>query len=129
MFNILWHTIIYNPLYNALIFLLDIVPGADIGIAVIILTVFVKVLLFPLAHKVARTQATINQIQPQLDKLKDKYKDNKQEQTIKTLELYKKNGINPFFGFLVILIQLPIILGLYFVFYKGGLPSINMDIL
>jgi len=129
MFNSLWHNFIYDPLYNALIFLIGIVPGADVGIAVIVLTVFVKLLLFPLAHRVARTQVVIKRIQPELDKLKEKFKDDKQEQTLKTLALYKDNNINPFFGFLVILIQLPIILGLYWVFYKGGLPMVNMDLL
>lgn len=129
MFLSLFHTVVYDPLYNALVFLISIVPGADVGIAVILLTVFVKLLLFPLAHKVARTQVVIKRIQPQLDALKEKFKNNKQEQTLKTLALYKENRINPFFGFLVILIQLPIILGLYWVFYKGGLPVINMDLL
>ncbi len=129
MFTSLFHTIVYDPLYNALVFLIGIVPGADVGIAVILLTVFVKLLLFPLAHKVARTQVVIKRIQPELDALKEEYKEDKQEQTLKTLALYKDNNINPFFGFLVILIQLPIILGLYWVFYKGGLPIINMELL
>jgi len=129
MITTLWHTLVYDPLYNALIFLIHIVPHADVGIAVIILTVFVKTLLFPLAHRVAKTQVIMKRIQPKLDALKKDFKDNKQEQTLKTLALYKEYNINPFFGFLVILIQLPIILGLYFVFYKGGLPVVNVDIL
>jgi YidC/Oxa1 family membrane protein insertase len=129
MFTALFHTIVYNPLYNALVFLIGVVPGADVGIAVIILTIFVKLLLFPLAHRVARTQVIIKKIQPGLDAIKEKYKNDKQEQTVQTLALYKENNINPFFGFLVIIIQLPIILGLYWVFYKGGLPSIDTDIL
>ncbi len=129
MFNTLWHAVIYDPLYNVLVFLLNIVPGADVGVAVIIITILVKLLLSPLAHKVSRTQVIIKRIQPELDKLKEKFKNNKQEQTIKTLALYKENKVNPFFGFLVIIIQLPIILGLYWIFYKGGLPNINIDLL
>ncbi len=129
MFITLFNTAIYDPLYNGLVFLIGIVPMADVGIAVIILTILVKLLLFPLAHKVARTQVVIKRIQPEIDKLKESLKDDKQAQTIKTLALYKENNINPLFGFLVILIQLPIILGLYWVFYKGGLPSINVELL
>jgi len=127
----LWHSLIYDPLYNALIFLIGVVPGADVGIAVIVLTIFIKILLFPLAHKVAKTQVIIKHIQPELDKLKEKFnkKEDRQELTLKTLALYKDNNINPFFGFLVILIQLPIILGLYWVFYKGGLPTIDISLL
>ncbi len=131
MFATLFHTLIYDPLYNALVFLIGIVPGADVGVAVIILTVFVKLLLFPLAHKVAQTQVIIRKIQPELDALKEKYnkKEQRQELTLKTLELYKKHNINPFFGFLIILIQLPIVLGLYWVFYQGGLPAVDTTLL
>ena len=129
MFSTLFNSGIYNPLYNGLVFLIDIVPMADVGMAVIILTILVKLLLFPLAQKVARTQVVMKKIQPQIDELKKKLKDDKPEQTRKTLELYKEHNINPFFGFLVILIQLPIILGLYWVFYKGGLPTIDTAIL
>jgi YidC/Oxa1 family membrane protein insertase len=129
MFTALFHNVIYDPLYNALIFLIGIIPGADVGIAVIVLTILVKILLFPLAQRVAHTQVAIKRIQPEIDALKEEFKDNKQEQTLKTLDLYKKNNINPFFGFLVIIIQLPIILGLYWVFYKGGLPAVDTSLL
>ena len=61
-------------------------------------------------------------IAPHVEKLKEKHKDNKQEQARKTMELYKEHGINPFSGCLLVLIQLPIIFALYFVFFKG-LPN------
>ena len=63
---------------------------------------------------------------PHLEKLKEKYKDNKQEQAKKTMELYKEHGVNPFSGCLLVLIQLPIIFALYFVFFKG-LPNLNAE--
>ena len=85
----------------------------------------VKLLLFPIAQKVARTQVIIKKVQPEIDKLKEKYKDDKAEQTRKIMSLYKDYNINPFFGFLVLLIQLPIVFGLYWVFYKGGLPNVD----
>ncbi len=129
MFLTLFHALIYDPLYNALVFLVGIVPWADVGIAVILLTVLVKLLMFPLANKVARTQVIIKRIQPELEKVKEELKDDKQKQTLRILELYKSNNISPFSGLLVILIQLPIILGLYWVFYKGGLPNIDISLL
>ncbi len=129
MFANLFNTIIYNPLYNGLVLFIDIVPMADVGIAVILLTVFVKILLFPLAQKAARTQVIIKKVQPEVDKLKDRLKEDKQEQARKIFELYKKHNVNPFFGFLVLLIQIPIVIGLYFVFYKGGLPNIDTSLL
>ncbi len=129
MFLTLFHTVIYNPLYNALVFFIGIVPWYDVGIAVILLTISVKLLMFPLANKVARTQVIIKRIQPELEKVKEDLKDDKQKQTLKILELYKKNKVSPFSGILVILIQLPIVFGLYWVFFKGGLPSIDMSLL
>ena len=119
MFVSLYNIVIYNPLYNGLVLFIDFVPMADVGIVVVLFTTLVNLLLFPLAQKVARTQLVVKRIQPEIDKLKEKYKDDKTEQTRKVLELYKDNKVNPFFGFLVIFIQLPVVLGLYWVFYKG----------
>jgi YidC/Oxa1 family membrane protein insertase len=129
MFVSLFNTFIYNPLYNGLVLFIDFVPMADVGIAVILLTILVKLLLFPIAQKVARTQVIIKKVQPEIDEIKNKYKDDRTELTRKTLEVYKQNKINPLFGFLIILIQLPIIFGLYWVFYKGGLPNIDTTLL
>ena len=123
-----FNTFFYNPLYNGLIFLIDIVPLADVGIAIIILTIVVKLILFPLSKKAVRTQLIMRAIEPELNALKEKYKD-KQEQARQTMALYKEKGVNPFSGFLLILIQIPVIFALYWVFLKGGLPEINMDIL
>lgn len=120
---------IYDPLYNALVLFIDIIPGYDVGLAIIAVTVFIKLVLFPLSKKAVRTQMVIKKIQPELDELKKKHKDDRQQQAQKMMELYKENNLNPFSGFLVILIQLPVIIGLYWVFYKGGLPEINTDML
>ena len=125
----LFNTVIFNPLYNGLIFLVDILPGADVGIAVVLLTIAVKLILFPLAHKVAHMQVRIREITPELEELKETYKDDRHQQTLKMMELYKRNNIRPFLSILVIFIQLPIILGLYWVFFTGGLPEIRTDIL
>lgn len=125
----LFNTLIFNPLYNGLVFLIDIVPYADVGFAVILLTIFVKLILFPLAHKVAHMQVKIREITPQLEELKETYKEDRHEQTIKMMALYKEHNIRPFLSILVVFIQLPIILGLYWVFFRGGLPVIQTELL
>jgi YidC/Oxa1 family membrane protein insertase len=114
----LWNVILYKPLFNALIFLISIVPGHNVGLAVILLTVIVKLILFPLTKRSIVSQAKLKQIEPELNAIKINYPD-KQTQAQKTLELYRANKVNPFAGCLLILIQIPIIFALYFVFFKG----------
>ncbi len=128
MFADLFHTLFYNPLYNALVALIDTVPFADVGIAVVTLTVAVKLILFPLSLKAVRTQLMMKRIEPEAARIKEQYK-NREEQARKTMELYKREGVNPLSSFLVILIQLPIIFALYFVFFRGGLPTIDAALL
>lgn len=125
----LFNTFVYVPLYNTLIAILAYVPWVDVGIAVIILTVVVKTLLLPLSLKAARSQHLLKKLEEPMKEIREKYKDNKQEQGQKLLELYKETGTNPFSGFFLILIQLPIIIGLYLVFFKGGLPELHTDVL
>ncbi len=121
-------TAFYQPIYNTLVFLIDTVPGGNVGVAIILLTIGVRTVLLPFSHKAVVSQAKMRAIAPHVEKLKEKHKDNKQEQARKTMELYKEHGINPFSGCLLVLIQLPIIFALYFVFFKG-LPNLNTEIL
>jgi YidC/Oxa1 family membrane protein insertase len=125
----LYHEIVYQPLYNGLIFLIDVVPWADAGIAVVILTVLVKLILFPLSKKAIVTQVQMKSLEPELASIRAKYKDDKQTQAQKTMALYKDKKINPFAGIVVILIQFPIIIGLYSIFLKSGLPTITAELL
>jgi YidC/Oxa1 family membrane protein insertase len=125
----LFNNFLYEPLYNALIFIIGNVPWADVGIAVVILTVVVKLILFPLSIKAVRTQVRMKIIQKPLEKIKEKYKNDREAMGREMLALYKNNKINPFSGFLLILIQIPVILALYWVFLRAGLPDINTDIL
>ena len=119
VFNILF----YQPLYNALVFLVSILPGASLGFAVIFLTLFVKIILFPLSHKSVSTQAKIRTLDPHINKIKEETKNNKQEQAQKIMGLYQEHGVNPFSGCLLLIVQLPIIFALYWVFLKGIEPS------
>lgn len=126
----LFNTFLYEPLYNTLIFLISIVPGHSVGVAIILLTVAVKFCILPLTHKQSTSQRKIKDIEPQAQGIREKHKNDKQEQARKIMELYKEHGVNPFSGCLLMLVQMPIIIALYWVFYKGGLSEgVNMDIL
>lgn len=129
MISNLFNGLFYNPLYNALVFLIDIIPGGDVGFATIALTCIVKFILFPLSKQATKTQLLMKQLEPEMKVLREKYEKNREELARKTLEFYKQNNLNPFASFFLVLIQLPIILALAFVFYKGGLPVINTEIL
>ena len=125
----LFHTFCYNPLYNGLIALLAVFPWMDAGVAVIIFTILVKLALFPISKKAVRTQLLMKEIQKDIEEIKKKSGGNKQEEAQKTMALYKEKGINPFSGIFLMLIQLPIIFALYFIFWKGGLPIVDSSLL
>ncbi len=120
-------TIVYIPLYNILILILNI-SWIDAGLATVILTVLVKVILYPIAKKSVVTQARMKEKEGELALIKEKYKD-RREQAVKTMEFYKTNNINPFSSILTIIIQIPIIFSLYFIFFKSGLPAIDTSLL
>lgn len=115
----LFDTIFYKPLFNILILFYQFLPGHDFGVAVILLTILIRLLLYPLGAAAVRSQKVFQDIQPKIRELQKKYKDDKEKQLQATLELYKETKINPFSGFLPLLIQLPILYALYRVFWKG----------
>lgn len=118
MFKSIWNTVLYEPLLNALAFLISIVPGGDVGIAIIILTLLVKIALYPLSQRSLEGQAKMAILAPELNKIKQGGA-SKEEQAKQTFDLYKKHKANPFSGCLLVLIQIPIIFALYYVFSKG----------
>lgn len=124
----LFNTIVYKPLYNVFIYLLGVVPGAEVGFAIIILTIVVRGALLPLSHKSVSSQAKMKTIEPEVKKIKEIHAKDPQEQARQIMALYKKHGISPFSGCLSLFIQLPIVIGLFFVFYKG-LKDIKPDLL
>ena len=119
--------ILYRPLFNALIFLYNTIAFQDLGIAIIILTIIIRTLLWPSQAKALRSQRALQKLQPELEKIKTKYKD-KHKQTQAPLEFYKKNKISPFSSCLPTLIQLPIIIALYQVF-RHSLDGSSFDAL
>src|SRR3989338_9059785 len=118
MLGDIWNLLLYKPLLNVLALLVSIVPGGDVGLAIIVLTLLVKIALFPLSQRSIESQAKMNLLAPELKKIKASG-GSKEEQAKKTFELYKEHKTNPFSGCLLVIIQIPIIFALYYVFYKG----------
>lgn len=129
MFKTAFFTLVYDPLYNGLVYLVDIVPAHDMGVAVILLTILVKIILLPLSRQAIRTQVAMRAIAPEVDAIKEKYKDKQEEQARAIFALYRERNIRPFASFFLILVQFPVLFGLYWVFWKGGLPNVDMSIL
>jgi YidC/Oxa1 family membrane protein insertase len=124
-----FHLIITTPFYNGFILLMNLLPFFDAGMIIVIFTIIVKFLLLPLSIKASKSQLQMKSTEKDLAIIKEKYKDSREEQSRKTMEYYKEKGINPFAGFFILLVQLPILIGLYRVFIKSGLPIINTALL
>ncbi len=119
----LFYVILYNPLFNCLMFLYKYVPGHDLGVAIILLTLLIKLLLFWPSLSAIHSQQKMQEIQPKMKELQTKYKDNKEELSRQLMAFYKENKVNPFSSCLPLLLQLPILIALYRVFFSG----INVD--
>src|SRR3990167_5608002 len=115
----LFHTLLYQPILEVLIFIYKAIAFRDLGIAIILLTVFIRFLLLPFFYRGAKDQTTIQKLQPLVKKIQQDHKDNKEKQTQALLELYRQHRINPFSSFLLLIIQLPILIALYRVFLTG----------
>lgn len=113
---------LYQPLFNGLVLLYDYL-GYDFGVAIIALTIIIRVILYPVSQKAVNSQKNLQKLQPQLQEIQRKYKDDKEKQAKETLELYKKEKINPFSGVFLAFIQLPILIALYRVFWQGLNPA------
>ena len=118
MLGNIWNIVLYQPLVNALAFLVSVIPGGDVGVAVIVLTILVKLALFPFSDRQIRNQAAMNMLAPELEKIK-KSGASKEEQAKLTFDLYKKHKVNPLSGCLLVIPSIIVIIALYRVFFKG----------
>jgi len=109
----IFHEAVYQPLYNLLIFLYDILPGGDFGIAIIAVTILIKTVFIPLSKKQIQSQKKMQEIQPELKKIQKKYKDNKEKQTKEVMNFYKENHVNPFSGCLPMIVQIIFLIAIY----------------
>ena len=129
MISDIFHAVAYDPIYNLLVFLVDVIPGGDVGLAVIFATIIVKVVLFPLSLSAVRTQMVLKTVQPMIKEIQERLKDKKEELAKELMALYAKYKINPFSSLLLFIIQIPIIIALYLVFLHEAFPVVNVDLL
>lgn len=124
----LFTIICYQPLLNLLVFLYNNIPGNDIGLVIIIITLIIKLILYPFSASMIKAQKAINELQPKINEIKNNYKDDKEKQAMETMKLYKDNKVNPFSSCLPLLIQLPFLIAIYQVF-NVGLRNGSLDLL
>ncbi len=111
----MFDAIIVKPIFNALMLIYSIIPGGDFGIAIILFTILIRFLLYPLVRKQLHQTKLMRKMQPEIAKIKKEAKGNKQLEATMQMELYKRHGISPFQSIFILLIQLPIFIGLYHV--------------
>ncbi len=129
MISSFFGTTVYDPLYNGLVFFVGVVPAHDMGLAIIALTVVMRVIIYPLSRRSIEAQMAMKKVAPEVEELKKKYKKNSPEQSQAILAFYREKGIRPFASIGLVLVQFPVLIGLYWVFYSSGFPSVDTDIL
>jgi len=120
MIQTLFDDLLVKPFFNAFLFLYLYIPGHDFGVVVILFTVLVRIVLWPLFSKSILAQTVMTKLQPEIEAIQHKYKDDKQVQVAELMKLYKANKFNPFSGFFSLFIQLPILIAVYRVFQILG---------
>lgn len=106
-------TLIVQPIFNLLVFIYALIPGHNFGLAIIIFTIVVRMLMWPLVKKQLHQTRVMRKLQPELKKIKAAAKGNRQKESMMMMELYRERGINPFASLGPLIIQLPIFFGLY----------------
>jgi len=123
----IFQVVFYQPILNLLIFLYNIIPGNDLGLAIIAMTVIIKLILLPLSKQSIRSQKSLQDLQPKINELKKRYADNKGAMGKAMMELYRQEKVNPFSSCLPLLIQLPFLWAVFWVF-RNGLNSQSLNL-
>ena len=116
---LVYNEVVYRPFLNGLILIYGFLPIQDMGIAIILFTIIIRLLIYPLSHYGLKAQKKMAVLQPKIKEIQEKYKNNKEEQTRRTMELYKEHKTNPFSGCLLLILQLPVFIALFQVFRYG----------
>jgi len=111
--SFLFRELLYRPIFNLLVALYNFIPGGDFGLAIIVLTLLIRLTFSPFSIKATRSQKKLAELQPRIKEIQDKHKNDKTVQGQKIMELYQKENINPMSGCMFLIIQIPILFGLY----------------
>jgi YidC/Oxa1 family membrane protein insertase len=109
----MFETLIVQPIFNLLVLIYALIPGHNFGLAIILFTILVRLLMWPLVKKQLNHAKALRELQPELKKIKAATKGDRQKESRLTMELYKEKEINPFASLGIVLVQLPILIGLY----------------
>ena len=123
MFKKLWTGILYRPIYNILMFLIAMIPGHNLGLAIIILTLIVRTILLAPSQKAMRAQRKMQMIQPMLESIKEKHKGDQQRIAQETMNIWKTHKVSPMGSCLPLLLQFPVLIALFYVVQKGLNPD------
>lgn len=115
----LYQAIFYRPILNVLVYFYETIAGRDFGIAIILVTLLIRFVLYPLFHKSAKHQMALQRLQPKIKKIQELHKNDKQKQTEALMGLYKEHGVNPFLSIILLVVQLPILISLYQIILSG----------
>lgn len=125
----MFETFLVKPIYNAFVALLGVMPQGDTGLAIIALTFIMRVILYPVFTASIRTQIGMSAMQPELEEVKEKFKNDRERQAREQMALFKKYKVNPLAGFAALFIQLAVIIALYFALFHEGFPQIDQSLL
>jgi YidC/Oxa1 family membrane protein insertase len=119
MITYLYHIILKYPILNLLIFFYQTIGFHDLGLAIIFVTLFIRIVLYPFFHSGAKQQMLMQRIQPHVKKIQEQHKEDREKQAQALMALYKEHGVNPFSSILLLIIQLPILIALYRIILSG----------
>lgn len=122
----LFNEVLTRPILNLLLWLYDVIPGHDIGLAIIVLTILVKAVLYPFAVQQIKQQRALQALQPKMDEIRSRLKEDKEAQAKELMALYQSEKVNPAASCLPLLIQLPVFIALYHAL-QSGLTSHGLD--
>lgn len=115
----MFNTILYQPIFNVFVSLYNVIPGHDVGLVILAVTILVRLVLYPLTSSSIKAQRAMQELQPKMAAIKKEYAEDKQKQTQAIMDLYKTNKVNPITSCLPMLVQLPILIALYMVLQDG----------
>lgn len=120
----LFHNYFFVPFYNLFVFLIGVVPGGDVGVAIVVATLLAKILTLPFSLSAVKTQKAMKVLEPKIKELREEHKENKELQAKKMMDLYKEHKVKPFSSILVAFVQIPVFIAVYLVFLH---ESITVD--
>jgi YidC/Oxa1 family membrane protein insertase len=125
--NELFTTVVYQPVYNLIVFFADLFPVANFGLAIIAATLVIKLLFLSLSKQQIESQKKLQELQPKMKEIQSKYKDDKEKQSKEMMELYKKHKVNPLMGCLPLVIQIVFLITIYQVIMHISQTGFGID--